>query len=84
MDNELKTVCEQFISSVVDSFVSPLSSFLDKIDTLAKLAEEEGKEKRILVAQQPFTKPGTFRFMNYYFVISYYSPPIFMLGSSKD
>ncbi len=58
VDNELKNVCEQFISAVVDSFVNPLTSFIDQIDTLAKLAEEEGKEKRQLVSQQPFAKPG--------------------------
>ena len=58
MDNELKNVCEQFISTAVESFVNPLGSFLDKIDTLSKLAEEEGKEKRQLVGQQPFAKPG--------------------------
>ena len=42
----------------MDSFVSPLTSFLDKIDTLAKLAEEEGKEKGHLISQQPFARPG--------------------------
>ena len=58
VDTELKNICEEFISTAVDSFVSPLTSFLDKIDTLAKLAEEEGKEKRQLIGQQPFAKPG--------------------------
>lgn len=58
VDTELKNICEQFISTAVDAFVNPLGSFLDKIDTLAKLAEEEGKEKRQLISQQPFAKPG--------------------------
>ena len=58
MDTELKKVCEEFISTAVDAFVSPLTSFLDKIDTLEKLADEEGKEKRHLINQQPFAKPG--------------------------
>eukprot|EP00794_Sanderia_malayensis_P011305 gene11305-12487_t len=61
VDNELKNVCEQFISSVVDSFASLLTSFVDQIDTLAKLAEEEGKDKRQLISQQPFAKPDNVR-----------------------
>eukprot|EP00112_Aurelia_sp_Birch-Aquarium-sp1_P012947 Seg2728.2 transcript_id=Seg2728.2/GoldUCD/mRNA.D3Y31 product="Conserved oligomeric Golgi complex subunit 3" protein_id=Seg2728.2/GoldUCD/D3Y31 len=61
VDNQLKDVCEQFITTAVESFINPLGSFLDKIDTLSKLAEEEGKEKRQLVGQQPFAKPESVR-----------------------
>jgi len=61
VDTELKNICEEFISTAVDSFVSPLTSFLDKIDTLAKLAEEEGKEKGHLISQQPFARPENVR-----------------------
>ncbi|XP_065055935.1 conserved oligomeric Golgi complex subunit 3-like [Rhopilema esculentum] len=61
VDAELKNVCEQFIGTAVDNFVSPLTSLLDKMDTLTQLAEEEGKDKHQIINQQPFAKPESVR-----------------------
>lgn len=62
MDAELKTICEQFISETTSSFIAPLNSLLDKIDTILKMAEEEGKDGKQLLKQQPFAKSGEFLF----------------------
>lgn len=58
MDAELKSVCERFISETTDSFIAPLNSLLDKIDTILKMAEQEGKNGQQLLKQQPFAKAG--------------------------
>lgn len=58
MDSELKVVCEQFITEVTDSYVAPLSNLLDKMDTLLKMAEADGKDGNALLKQQPFAKAG--------------------------
>jgi len=58
VDAELKLVCEQFISEVTDSFIAPLNAILDKIDTILKMAEIEGKDGKLLLKQQPFAKAG--------------------------
>ena len=54
----MKLVCEQFISETTDSFIAPLNSILDKIDTILKMAEIEGKDGKHLLKQQPFAKAG--------------------------
>ena len=51
-------MCEQFISDVTDSYISPLLSLLDKIDTIIKMAESDGKDGNNLLKQQPFAKAG--------------------------
>ena len=58
VDTELKSVCELFISDVTSSFVSPLISLLDKMDTILKMAEAEGKDASALLKQQPFARAG--------------------------
>lgn len=58
VDSELKLVCEQFISDVTDSYISPLISLLDKIDTILKMAEADCKDGTQLLKQQPFAKAG--------------------------
>jgi len=61
VDSELKLVCEQFISDVTDSYISPLISLLDKIDTILKMAEADGKDGTQLLKQQPFAKADAVR-----------------------
>ncbi|XP_046853016.1 conserved oligomeric Golgi complex subunit 3-like [Xenia sp. Carnegie-2017] len=61
VDNELKTVCEQFIDSISSSLVSPLKDFLSKTDAIQKLAEEDGKDVKNLLKHQHFAKPENVR-----------------------
>ncbi|XP_066915841.1 conserved oligomeric Golgi complex subunit 3-like [Clytia hemisphaerica] len=61
VDAELKTVCERFISETTDSFIAPLNALLDKIDTILKMAEQEGKNGQQLLKQQPFAKADAVR-----------------------
>ncbi|XP_057302069.1 conserved oligomeric Golgi complex subunit 3-like [Hydractinia symbiolongicarpus] len=61
VDSELKVVCEQFITEVTDSYVAPLINLLDKMDTLLKMAEADGKDGNALLKQQPFAKADAIR-----------------------
>lgn len=61
VDAELKLVCEQFISDVTDSYIAPLIGLLDKIDTILKMAESDGKDGRALLKLQPFAKADAVR-----------------------
>ncbi|XP_012554836.1 conserved oligomeric Golgi complex subunit 3 isoform X2 [Hydra vulgaris] len=61
VDSELKIVCEQFITDVTESYISPLTSLLDKIDTVLKMAEADGKDSKQLLKQQPFAKADAVR-----------------------
>ncbi|XP_032237953.2 conserved oligomeric Golgi complex subunit 3 [Nematostella vectensis] len=61
VDRELRVVCEQFIQQVSESFISPLSAFIGKVNVILKLAEDEGKDKSAFLRQQPWAKPESVR-----------------------
>lgn len=61
VDVELRIVCEQFIQNVSESLISPLSAFLTKVTVIKNLAEEEKKDTKAFLKQQPFTKPENVR-----------------------
>lgn len=61
VDSELKIVCELFITDVTDAYIAPLASLLDKIDTILKMAEADGKDGKQLLKQQPFAKSDSIR-----------------------
>ncbi|KAJ7330668.1 Golgi transport complex subunit 3 [Desmophyllum pertusum] len=56
VDVELRIVCEQFIQNISESLISPLSAFLAKVTVIKNLAEEEGKDSKAFLKQQPFCK----------------------------
>ncbi|XP_020896480.1 conserved oligomeric Golgi complex subunit 3 [Exaiptasia diaphana] len=61
VDIELRIVCEKFIQHVSDSLISPMSALLSKVDVVVKMAEEEGKDIKAFLKQQPFAKPENVR-----------------------
>ncbi|XP_058965587.2 conserved oligomeric Golgi complex subunit 3 [Pocillopora verrucosa] len=61
VDVELRIVCEQFIQNVSESLISPLSAFLTKVTVIKNLAQEEGKDTKAFLKQQPFAKPENVR-----------------------
>ncbi|KAL9965707.1 hypothetical protein ACROYT_G029547 [Oculina patagonica] len=61
VDVELRIVCEQFIQNVSESLISPLSAFLTKVTVIKNLAEEEKKDPKAFLKQQPFAKPENVR-----------------------
>lgn len=61
VDVELRIVCEQFIQSVSESLIAPLSAFLAKVTVIKNLAVEEGKDSIAFLKQQPFAKPENVR-----------------------
>lgn len=57
VDNELKKVCEQLISTSTNQLVGPIISLIERIDVILDMNMSENQVKPIALKNQPFAAP---------------------------